>query len=206
MLDLIFPFIYFLGLIASGMMRTQQRRQNKRNQIAISHATKLDLMLMGLSSVGMIILPLIYVATPWVKFADYHLHSLVGLIGIAIYVSGLWLLSKSHADLDRNWMPTVELREGHSLVTQGVFRYIRHPMYAAHWIWSFAQPLLLQNWIAGFSMLVTFLPLYLYRVWREEEMMIDQFGIEYQRYMDRTTRIIPRFWILPRSTSDRTEE
>lgn len=55
-------------------------------------------------------------------------------------------------------------------------------------------------------MLVTFLPLYLYRVWREEEMMIDQFGIEYQRYMDRTTRIIPRFWILPRSTSDRTEE
>lgn len=121
MLDLIFPFIYFLGLIASGMMRTQQRRQNKRNQIAISHATKLDLMLMGLSSVGMIILPLIYVATPWVKFADYHLHSLVGLIGIAIYVSGLWLLSKSHADLDRNWMPTVELREGHSLVTQGVF-------------------------------------------------------------------------------------
>jgi len=77
-------------------------------------------------------------------------------------------------------------------VTHGVFRHIRHPMYAAHWLWGIAQVFLLQNWIAGFSMLVTFLPSYLYRGRVEEEMMIDHFGDAYCEYMARTGRIIPQ--------------
>lgn len=89
---------------------------------------------------------------------------------------------------------SLEIREGHSLVTQGVYRYTRHPMYAAHWLWGLAQPLLLQNWIAGFAMLVPSLPLYLYRVPREEQMLLEQFGEEYREYMDRTGWIVPRFW------------
>jgi protein-S-isoprenylcysteine O-methyltransferase Ste14 len=60
--------------------------------------------------------------------------------------------------------------------------------------WGFAQALLLQNWIAGLSMLVFFLPVYLYRVPREEQMMLEHFGEEYRSYMNRTGRIIPRLW------------
>ena len=66
-------------------------------------------------------------------------------------------------------------------------------MYAAHWWWAIAQILLLQNWIAGLSLLVSFLPLYLVRVPREERMMLEQFGQEYRIYMSRTGRLFPRF-------------
>jgi len=51
---------------------------------------------------------------------------------------------------------------------------------------------LLQNWIAGPSMLAVFLPFYLLRVPHEERMLLAHFGEEYRSYVNRTGRIIPR--------------
>ena len=65
-------------------------------------------------------------------------------------------------------------------------------MYASQRLWSIAQVLLLQNWIAGFASLVTFIPLYLWRVPQEEQMMLEHFGHEYRSYVERTGRVIPR--------------
>jgi len=67
-------------------------------------------------------------------------------------------------------------------------------MYAAHGLWAVAQALLLQNWIVGPAFLALSLPLYLLRVPREEEMMLEHFGEEYRSYISRTGRVIPRVW------------
>ncbi|HOO53782.1 MAG TPA: hypothetical protein PLX30_06035, partial [Methanothrix sp.] len=61
-----------------------------------------------------------------------------------------------------------------------------------HLLWAVAQLLLLQNWIAGPAFLVASIPLYVARIPREEEMMLDQFGDEYRRYLERTGRVVPR--------------
>jgi len=137
---------------------------------------------------------ILYVLTPWFDFADYRLPVWSGPVGIGVFAAALLLLWRSHADLGRNWSVTLQIREGHSLVTRGVYRYVRHPMYAAHWLWGIGQALLLQNWIAGPPVLVVFLALCLLRIPREEGMMLDHFGQEYRRYMARTGRFIPRLW------------
>ncbi|MHC4708716.1 MAG: isoprenylcysteine carboxylmethyltransferase family protein, partial [Planctomycetota bacterium] len=62
---------------------------------------------------------------------------------------------------------------------------------AAHWLWAIAQLLLLHNLIAGPAMVVTFLPLYITRVPREEQMLLKHFGRQYRDYMTRTGRLIP---------------
>jgi protein-S-isoprenylcysteine O-methyltransferase Ste14 len=113
-------------------------------------------------------------------------------VGIAAFTGGLWLLWRSHADLGHNWSAKLSIAAEPSLVTRGVFRYIRHPMYASHVLWAIAQALLIQNWIAGLASLVVFLPLYLLRVPHEEDMMLKQFGDQYRAYMDRTGGVIPR--------------
>ncbi len=78
-------------------------------------------------------------------------------------------------------------------MTEGVYRYIRHPMYASQWLWVIAQAMLLHNWIAGLGGIVCFTPFYFMRVAPEEQMMLEQFGKEYRAYMQHTGRILPRW-------------
>ena len=189
-----FKIIYFTGLIIMFIFRLFYRWRSKTNQIVDSRKTALEILLF-LAFVGMLVTPLIYVFTPLLSFADYQLPSWMGWAGVMVLVVAFWLFWRSHADLGRNWSYTLELRKGHQLITSGVYKYIRHPMYAAIWMWGVAQVLLLHNWIAGWSHLLSFSLLYFLRVPREEQMMLNQFGEEYQSYMNRTGRIIPRrFW------------
>jgi protein-S-isoprenylcysteine O-methyltransferase Ste14 len=137
------------------------------------------------------ILPFVYLLTDWLDFADYRGSAWAGLAGALVFGAALWLLCRSHVDLGRNFSVKLQIREKHSLVTGGVYRRIRHPMYAAHLLWAIAQTLLLHNWIAGPAFLVTSLPLYLLRIPREEKMMLENFGEDYQLYMKRTGRVAP---------------
>jgi protein-S-isoprenylcysteine O-methyltransferase Ste14 len=144
----ILKLIYLLGFIAGSVIRAVYTIRNKKNRIADDYETVSDKILLSISSMGLVIIPFLYLLTSWLNFADYHLPKWAGLsaglLGAAIFVVALWVLWRSHADLGRNWLPVLQVREEHSLVTQGVFQYIRHPMYAAHWLWGIAQA-----WVLG---------------------------------------------------------
>jgi protein-S-isoprenylcysteine O-methyltransferase Ste14 len=101
------------------------------------------------------------------------------------------MFRRTHKDLGRNWSVTLEVRQQHALVTDGVYSRVRHPMYSAFWLWALAQALLLPNWIAGPAGIVGFGTLFLLRVTREEQMMTETFGEEYRAYMARTWRVFP---------------
>ncbi len=193
MTDRMFRIIYFLGLIVGSIIRAWYTRQKRQNKLETSRRTGLDIFLMSLPSLGLLIIPLVYVSSSWLRWANYRLPRWAGFLGTCLYGTSQWLLWRSHADLGQNWSETLELRAGHTLIKTGVYQHIRHPMYAAHWLWALAQPLLLHNWIAGWSLLITLLPLYIIRVPREEQMMLEQFGAEYREYMQETGRILPTF-------------
>ena len=125
------------------------------------------------------------------RFANYAFHPWQAWLGVAVFAGALWLFYRTHKDLGRNWSVTLEVRDQHTLVTNGVYNRVRHPMYSAFWLWALAQALLLPNWIAGPAGLVGFGTLFLLRVQREEAMMIETFGEDYRRYMERTSRILP---------------
>ena len=150
-----------------------------------------DIILLVFDGIGMII-PLVYVSSSWLDFADYYMPDWVGWIGIVLFMDAIILLYFSHAHLGNNWSPVLGIKEKHTLVTHGIYKYIRHPMYAAHILWAVAQILILHNWIAGFSFIIVMVPHYLLRVDKEEKMMLDQFGVEYEEYMKTTGRIIPK--------------
>ena len=68
----------------------------------------------------------------------------------------LWLFYRSHKNLGRNWSATLEIQKGHNIVDAGVYKYIRHPIYSAIWLWVIIEALLLNNYIAGLSDLIRF--------------------------------------------------
>jgi len=190
----LFQVFYLIGLLVGSFIRVWYGRRYKQDRKAIFREEGFSVGLLASLWGVAILLPLMHMFTQWLGFADYDIPAWAGWIGVATFGIALWLLWRSHADLGQNWRVAAELRKEHKLVTSGVFRYMRHPMYSAHWLWGVAQALLIQNWIAGLASLVIFLPLYLLRVRREEQMMLAQFGEEYRSYMNRTNRIFPRFW------------
>jgi protein-S-isoprenylcysteine O-methyltransferase Ste14 len=112
--------------------------------------------------------------------------------GAVMMVIALWLFWRAHDDLGLNWSITLEMRKDHELIVRGVYGRIRHPMYAAIFLFAIAQGLLLQNWLAGWGGFVSFAVLYLVRTPREEKMMREFFGEPYLDYMNRTGRLLPR--------------
>jgi protein-S-isoprenylcysteine O-methyltransferase Ste14 len=187
----VFKLVYLIEYVGISIVRTIHTRPYRREKVTIDHKTTIDLILLALVGLSMLT-PLIYIFSSLFDFADYDLPRWAGWLGAAIFAAGIWLLWRSHADLGRSWTPTLGFREDHHLVTDGVFRYIRHPMYAAHLLWGIATPLMLHNWIAGFAFLLLSSVQYLTRIGAEEQMMVEQFGEEYERYMEHTGRIIPR--------------
>jgi protein-S-isoprenylcysteine O-methyltransferase Ste14 len=135
---------------------------------------------------------LISILTQALSFADFNLPTWMGWVGALFLATAVFLMGRAYYDLGSNWSPRIEVKEDQQLVTRGIYRQIRHPVYAGMWFWGLANSLLLQNWIAGFALLIVYLPLYIIRVPREEQMMLDQFGAAYQHYMNRTGRILPR--------------
>lgn len=191
MFDNVFELVYLIEYVVISIVRTIHTRPYRREKVALDRKTVLDLILLALVGLSMLT-PLIYIFSPFFDFADYTLSRWTGWLGAAIFAAAIWLLWRSHADLGRSWTPTLGIRENHHLVTEGVFRSIRHPMYAAHLLWGIATPLMLHNWIAGFAFLLLSSVQYVTRVGAEEQMMVEQFGEEYERYMERTGRIVPR--------------
>lgn len=192
MFNSVFKVVYFVELLLITTVRATHTTRYRRLDTRLDARTALDVLLLGLTGIGMVV-PIVYVLSPLLDFADYDLPAWIGWVGAGLFGVATWLLWRSHADLGRNWTPTVAVRHEHTLVTDGVYRYIRHPMYAAHLLWAVAQVLMLHNWIAGYSFLVFVVPQYLLRVDDEEQMMLEQFGEAYRAYMQRTGRVIPRW-------------
>lgn len=191
MFDDVFQTIYLIEFVLITIVRSIHTSRYRRVPIAEDRKSIPDMILLGLSGVAML-LPLVYIFSSLLDFANYRLPGWTGWLGSVLFAIATWLLWQSHADLGRSWTPTLGTREQHQLVTAGVYRWIRHPMYAAHILWSAAAGLMLANWIAGLSFLLVTVVQYLLRVGDEEAMMVESFGDQYLRYMQGTGRILPR--------------
>lgn len=186
--------IFWLScVIAWWLIRYPYERKVKKNAIKATRRDTQETVLLGISLSGLGIIPIVYVLVGFGGFADRPFVPAIAWAGIVPGLASLWLFWRTHKELGRNWSVSLDVREKHELITGGVYRYVRHPMYSAFFLWAIAQFLLLPNWVAGLSGIVGFGTLYSFRVGREEQLMLEAFGDEYRAYMQRTARIVP--WI-----------
>jgi protein-S-isoprenylcysteine O-methyltransferase Ste14 len=111
--------------------------------------------------------------------------------GLAPGVAALGLFGWTHHSLGPNFARSLQIRDGHSLVTSGPYRWVRHPMYTAFYLLHVSAFLLTANaflgltWTAGLTLVIAA------RIGREERMMLRAFGSAYRRYMAQTGRFLP---------------
>jgi protein-S-isoprenylcysteine O-methyltransferase Ste14 len=184
--------IWALGLIAWFVIRLPYQRRARRIRITDAQRTLSERLVLPAAGIGLSVIPAFYLATGIPGIADYTFRPWMGWVGLVVEVLFLALFYASHRWLGRNWSVTLEIRDAHRLITDGPYKYVRHPMYSSFWLWALAQALLLPNWVAGLSGLVGVGMLYFGRVGAEEAMMRKSFGDEYRAYAARTGRVIPR--------------
>ena len=188
----IFTFLYFLAIVVEMIIRAPLNKKRKLEKMSERRVTSQEGTLLSLLLIGMLIMPIIYAASGWLDFANYTLPLWARWLGVVILTSALFVFWRAHADLGLNWSPTLEIREKHELITRGIYGIIRHPMYASQILWVIAQPLILQNWIAGWLNLLIFIPFYFLRVGAEEKMMLEKFGDQYRAYIQKVGAVFPK--------------
>jgi protein-S-isoprenylcysteine O-methyltransferase Ste14 len=191
MTPVVAKIIWWVGAVAWFVIMYPHIRRSRKTRTTQRPEPARERVLMLISLTGLFLIPAFYTITGIPGFADYTFHPLQAWLGVVVLICAVALFFHTHRRLGRSWSVTLEIRENHGLVTDGIYRFVRHPMYSAYFLWTLSQALLLPNWIAGPAGLVGFGTLFAFRVRREEQMMLDAFGEPYAAYAARTKRIIP---------------
>ena len=114
-------------------------------------------------------------------------------IGVVLYAVGGALRLWPVFVLGNRFSGLVAIQPGHTLVTTGPYRLIRHPSYLGMLIYMLGWVLAFRS-IAGVLITALLLLPLLARIRSEEKLLRSQFGAEYDAYRARTSRLIPGLW------------
>ena len=182
-----------VAAVAMVAIRAPHGRLSRTIRIVESRKGSLEIFLLAIAWIAFLV-PILWIATPWFAFAEFPLHPVPFLAGCLLLALGLWLFYRSHSDLGANWSVTLEIREAHRLVTDGVYGRVRHPMYSAFLLYGLGQAIVIPNWIAGPAYAVAMVLLCAFRLGPEEALMREHFKDAYDAYASRTKRLIPGVW------------
>ncbi len=114
----------------------------------------------------------------------------VEVLGFALFVAGISLDIVGRVTLGRFYSETARMRPDHKLITRGIYRYIRHPVYLGVVLFAFSAPLIIGS-LFGLVIMMALIPMLVHRIRLEERVMAERFGQEYTEYARRTKRFIP---------------
>lgn len=133
-----------------------------------------------------------YLVNPrWMAWSQLPLPAWARWAGAAVMLLCVPLIYWVFSSLGKNVTHTVAIRQEHSLVTHGPYRWVRHPLYTVGALMFVGLSLLSANWFIPL-MLVLGAPVIAQRTHIEEARLIERFGQAYQEYMLTTGRYLPR--------------
>ena len=112
------------------------------------------------------------------------------IVGLALMNTGLVIMIVGQLTLYRNYSGTVVIREGHQLITHGIYRFTRNPMYLGLIMVTAGLPVYAAS-RDGFLTMLALIPVILFRIRLEERLLTVYFQDEFQKYKETTKRLIP---------------
>jgi protein-S-isoprenylcysteine O-methyltransferase Ste14 len=114
----------------------------------------------------------------------------VHVVIIVLTVTGLVVAIAARRTLAGNWSRAVAFKEDHELVTTGLYRYVRHPIYTGILLMILGTALFVGTPSAVVGFLVIVLAIW-FKLRAEEELLTEHFPREYPAYKNRTRSLIP---------------
>lgn len=112
-------------------------------------------------------------------------------LGLALVVFGAVCNIWGRVVLKQNWANHIKIYEGHTLVTGGPFRYVRHPLYSSLFLMFYGGCLIYSNWLGAVLVSAVFVPMMNYRAGQEEALLLQTFS-QYGAYKQKAGRFLPK--------------
>ena len=183
----ILAYAVFVGFFV--IERLFRRGRNTKNMDRTQHdkgSTTFISVVMGLAIILLPISPLLN----WLGIGEIRVFWL-SVLGLLLGIFGLVIRYIAFTTLGRFFSRTLREAEGHTLITTGIYKYIRHPGYLSDLLIFIGTALAMSNLISIITIPVTFAAAYAYRIHTEEIMLIEIFGNQYKEYQKTSKRLIP---------------
>ncbi len=116
--------------------------------------------------------------------------SIQSIVGLALIVIGFTILLVAHLTIRLFHASTLVIRQDHKLITHGIYRFTRHPMYLGAIMVTIGLPVYTSS-LYGFLTMSVLIPIVLNRIRMEEKLLTDEFGDAYRKYKKATRKLIP---------------
>ncbi len=126
-----------------------------------------------------------------VRIDNFYLRLALALAGIVIIIIGTFFNIWGRINLGGNWANQIKIYQNHTLVIKGVYKIVRHPLYASLiWIF-FGASLAYLNYFGFLANALIFFPFMHYRAKQEEKLLEKEFA-EYNNYKLKTGMFFPK--------------
>jgi protein-S-isoprenylcysteine O-methyltransferase Ste14 len=147
---------------------------------------------------GMIVLSLLLGLTEWLHFGPLGNRfvpktPVIVILGLLVELSGIGLAIAARFHLGRNWSARITIKEGHSLIYDGPYALVRHPIYTGWLLALLGSALVYGEW-GGLLGCALMLAAYWRKIGIEERFLMEQFGEEYNLYRQKVKALIPYIW------------
>ena len=175
--------VFFLGF-RWFRFRRPETREKRRDRVSV---IGIVLQGTGYATVWVLERPLFAPILPMPTWAE----AVLAIVTVAIAAGSIWLVFSAVKTLGAQWAYLARVTEGHRLVTEGPYCWVRNPIYTGMFGMMLATGLAVSKWIAFPISIVVFGVGTYIRVNREEKLLRSEFGEQWDEYKRRVPAVLP---------------
>lgn len=178
--------VWFL-LVAFWVARSRDVKVTARRQARLPRIANLTLIYAASALLAGPFVPLgwltdrVIPVSLWKEYCD---------AGAGLTLLGALLMIWARIHLGRNWSSVAAVKVDHELVTDGPYRWMRHPIYSGLLLAFIGTSLAIGQW-RGILAVALALAAFLQRIVIEDRFMREQFGAVYESYAQRVRALVP---------------
>ncbi|MFC1650816.1 methyltransferase family protein [Candidatus Latescibacterota bacterium] len=111
-------------------------------------------------------------------------------VGLVMYFTGLTIMIVAQITLWKSYSATLVIREDHKLITHGIYRFVRNPIYLGGIFALMGIPVYCSS-PYGLLTMSALIPIILNRIRMEEKLLTEEFGDKHRAYKESVSKLIP---------------
>ncbi len=127
---------------------------------------------------------------PMPKMTEVLLSATIAAVGVV----SICICYTAARALGKQWALVARVVEGHELITEGPYSYVRNPIYLAMFGMLLATGLTISRWQALLAAILVFLIGNEIRIRSEEKLLRETFGPKFDEYASRVPAVFPRLF------------